>query len=389
MKKTHRTRTITAGGTMLAAAFIAFSLNQTGLTGRATGGAVGCGGIEAIGDEPFVAQRGDVEAEPVQVLDLIPILSLDGRHVELTSRRQVPPMTASLDDRSTAVLTPEEFVRLRKPRPDNLSGLIANEKLRTFNALVDASGMRDLFDDTSAEFTVFAPTDEAFEAWPRLDELLERDGDAFVRAFVAHHMIAGASRVDELPAEVVDSMAPGQQLRIDRSRRIVHASGGSQAQLVEEGIEGERSMAHMIDGVLIPVMTSVQELELRQDYSMFLTMLDVAGELERIGRPDRGSTVLAISDMVLQELGFIPSDLRSPGMEGQIRTLVRNHVMDGMHPEFREGEESVKTDSGLYVQNAEEGFIVMSNGDQLRAENVGTTPNGVLWDVRGLIDYAP
>lgn len=389
MKKTHRTRTITAGGTMLAAAFIAFSLNQTGLTGRATGGAVGCGGIEAMGDEPFVAQRGAIEAEPVHVLELVPVLSPTGEDLELRTRYRNPPTVASVDQRSTAVLSPEDFIRLRTPRPDTLSGLIAQEELRIFNALVDASGMRPVFDDPKAEFTVFAPTDEAFESWPRLDELLERDGDAFVRAFVQHHMIAGASRVDALPSEIVDSMTPGQQLRVDRNQRIIYGSSGSRAQLVKEGIEGERSMAHYVDGVLAPVMTSVQEIEMQGDYSMFLTMLDVAGELDRVGRPERASTVLAISDSVLAELGFVASDLRSPGMEARIVTLVRNHLMDGMHEDFASGENEAQTDSGLRVQNAEEGYVVMSNGDELPAHPVLRASNGVVWDVRGMIDYAP
>lgn len=374
---------------MLAAAFIAFSLNQSGLTGRATGGAVGCGGIGAVTDDPFAAQPAPIDGEPVEVFELQPTLRDDGLGIDINPVRRQVPVLAGATERSTAVVTPEEFRRLRNITPGTLSEVLESRHLKLFSGLIDATGMRPIFDDPAAEFTVFAPTDEALAAWPRFEELEAREGDAFVRAFVEHHMVAGASMITDLPSEILDSMAPGQQIRIDRNSYTITSAGGSRAQVVKEGLPGERSFVHLIDNALVPVMTSVQELEIQGDHSMFLTMLDVAGELERVGRPDQGTTLLAISDPVLVGLGFVASDLRSPGMAGQVSSLVRNHLIAGLHSELVAGNEDVTTDSGLFIQSVENGSIVMSNGDEIPVQRLAEAPNGVIFDAAARIDFQP
>ena len=67
------------------------------------------------------------------------------------------------------------------------------------------------------------------------DELEAREGDAFVRAFVEHHMVAGGAMIPDLPSELLDSMTPGQQIRIDRNRYIITSAGGSREQIIASG----------------------------------------------------------------------------------------------------------------------------------------------------------
>jgi hypothetical protein len=103
-KNPFTSRTFLTGAAMLGAAFVVFSLNQGGLTGRATGGAVGCGGYEPV-------------AESSRSLGDSPLLQPSAPEDQVVLRRDppmfVPSFRLAADGRSI-----ERFVAVAQPNEE-------------------------------------------------------------------------------------------------------------------------------------------------------------------------------------------------------------------------------------------------------------------------------
>ena len=120
-----------------------------------------------------------------------------------------------------------------------------------FTTLVAAVEAADLVDTLSGEgpFTVFAPTDAAFEALPEgaLDDLLA--DPAALADVLTYHVVAGevyAADVVELDsAETVN----GASVDIQVDGDTVTIDG---AQVVVTDIEASNGVIHVIDAVLLP-----------------------------------------------------------------------------------------------------------------------------------------
>jgi uncharacterized surface protein with fasciclin (FAS1) repeats len=120
-----------------------------------------------------------------------------------------------------------------------------------FSTLVAAVGAADLVETLSGEgpFTVFAPTDAAFEALPEgvLDALLlEENKDTLVK-ILTYHVVAGEVTSDQLTAGDVPTVE-GQTV-------AVTTDGGVQvngANVVAADVEASNGVIHVIDTVLLP-----------------------------------------------------------------------------------------------------------------------------------------
>ena len=376
-KPSTTTKTITAGGAMLVAAFTAFSLNQGGLTGRATGGAVGCGGP---GESPVASSSESEGLLPGGSRFVIEhALSADGFDL-IQHLSPVHAPTVALADEGPAVVS--------LGVPDSLSEALSHEKYRAFNRLIDASGLRPVFDNTSASFTVFAPNDTAMEAWGQLTTALEPQNLPYARAIVEHHMIRGKERVNTVPDEVMDTLVPGQRLTIDREARTVRGGNSLPAQVMDNGFQTTSSLVHEIDAVLVPAATTMIELEL-SGFTMFATMVRIAGLDETYGDPSGRYTIIAPPNVALMDAGINPADLQtpSPGMEGNIAEIVRNHVIEGVFRDFSDVPEGVTTVSGIPVESRAPDQLALATGEEINLVEMGVSQNGVVFQADTVLNF--
>jgi uncharacterized surface protein with fasciclin (FAS1) repeats len=120
--------------------------------------------------------------------------------------------------------------------------------------LLDETALLETLDDSDAEFTVFAPTDEAFEAL--LDELeldvdgLLEDSDA-VANILLYHVVEGALLSEDLEDDMELETLNGGSIVV-----TVNRSGDitldELATVVEPDLEASNGVIHIIDGVLLP-----------------------------------------------------------------------------------------------------------------------------------------
>ncbi|WP_421919351.1 fasciclin domain-containing protein [Marinifilum sp.] len=135
--------------------------------------------------------------------------------------------------------------------PPNLVDIaIANDN---FEHLVAAVVKADLSETLSGDgpFTIFAPTDEAFET---LFEELEVDGIDDLSAetlipILKYHVVSGNVRSDQVSTGMVATLNEGNSLDFDTSSGV---SINGNTKVTATDIQGTNGVIHVIDKVLIP-----------------------------------------------------------------------------------------------------------------------------------------
>lgn len=128
-----------------------------------------------------------------------------------------------------------------------------------FETLVAAVTAADLVETLSSEgpFTVFAPTDEAFEALPEglLDALLLPENKDALTSILTYHV---------LPAEVMAAdVTAGEVETVEGSTIEIKTDDGvmvNDANVIETDVDASNGVIHAIDAVLVPSSVDVDAL---------------------------------------------------------------------------------------------------------------------------------
>jgi uncharacterized surface protein with fasciclin (FAS1) repeats len=354
-------RTATAGATIALAALFAVSFNQSGLTGRATGGAVGCGGA---------FPEDDIESEtkllnPTRYEVVASFDDVSGRWTESVRPVEAPSVADA----------PLEGAELAFPTNPSAPALAAAPSFGAFMHLAEAAGMADVFEPSGDDFVLLVPTDRAMGEWGRAEELLDPENRFMLRALVEHHIVPG--RWDEASqGEFIDTALAGQGLEF--TGRDVVSGAGSVARVMMDFVE-QGSHLIPINAVLEPSVTVNLRL-VQHDYVLFYDMLRVAGELERLGDPSRTFAVFAPSDLLLDERGWTLESIEDPEQEDAVFAFVQRHVVSG------DLETSEQTDAGAVFDYDGMGGLSFENGPTVRVEEVTPASNGFLYESDTVID---
>ena len=132
-----------------------------------------------------------------------------------------------------------------------------NEDFSTLVELVTAAGLVDVLADPDASWTVFAPTNDAFELVPAsVLEALAAD-PALLTRVLTYHVVEGAVTTDSLSDMMVPSMemeavgspTTGSQLTIALDDMGVTVDG---VRVITADILATNGVIHVIDSVLLP-----------------------------------------------------------------------------------------------------------------------------------------
>ncbi|MFO8115020.1 MAG: fasciclin domain-containing protein [Halorubrum sp.] len=120
-----------------------------------------------------------------------------------------------------------------------------------FNVLVDAVTQAGLVDALSGnrQLTVFAPTDEAFEALAdelevEVEDLLQLDN---LEDILLYHVTNGRRNADSVINAPQIEMLNGEKIDVDGKML-----NDGQAEIVATDIEASNGIIHVINGVLLP-----------------------------------------------------------------------------------------------------------------------------------------
>ena len=243
-----------------------------------------------------------------------------------------------------------------------------------FNTLVAALEAAGLVETLSGEgnFTVFAPTDEAFAALPEgTVEALLADIPALTDILLYH--VAGEKLMasDVLSVDAVESLQ-GQSLDVDAESAMVDG-----AAIVATDIEAANGVIHVIDAVVLPESRSIAEVAAEDGrFATLVAALDAAGLVETLSG-EGAFTVFAPTDDAFAALP-----------EGTVEALLADipaltdillyHVVDGAVLAAQAAELSeAATLQGEPVEISSEMGELMINDAKVIIKNIETS-NGVI-----------
>lgn len=134
--------------------------------------------------------------------------------------------------------------------PDIVDIAASNEQFSTLVAAVSAAGLVETLKG-DGPFTVFAPTNAAFEALPAgtVEDLLKPENKDKLIAVLTYHVVPGAVTSDQLAGERLDvATVQGQTVHIDGRNGVkVNKSRVTTADII-----ASNGVIHVIDRVLLP-----------------------------------------------------------------------------------------------------------------------------------------
>ncbi len=136
---------------------------------------------------------------------------------------------------------------------DIVDTLAGDERFSTLTKAIDAAGMVEVLKG-AGPFTVFAPTNEAFEKLSagKLEELLKPENHDALKDLVGLHVVAqylDGAEIDSLEPETPIQSYSAEFLNVQKQGGKVTVNG---AAVVEADIKAENGVIHAIDTVLTP-----------------------------------------------------------------------------------------------------------------------------------------
>lgn len=124
----------------------------------------------------------------------------------------------------------------------------------SFSTLVAALKAADLVSALQADgpFTVFAPTNEAFEALPAgvLEDLLKPENKGDLAKILTYHVVPSKIMAGDIQSGVnAVATLQGQSINVEKNDAGVKVNG---ANVVKADVKASNGVVHVIDAVIIP-----------------------------------------------------------------------------------------------------------------------------------------
>jgi uncharacterized surface protein with fasciclin (FAS1) repeats len=131
---------------------------------------------------------------------------------------------------------------------DIVQTAVAAGSFKTLAAALTAAGLVDTLKG-SGPFTVFAPTDEAFDALPEgvLDALLLPENEAVLTSILTYHVVPGEVTSDQITDGDVATVE-GQSVTVSTENGVMV----NEATVTTTDVDASNGVIHVIDAVLIP-----------------------------------------------------------------------------------------------------------------------------------------
>ena len=224
------------------------------------------------------------------------------------------------------------------------------------------------------DFTVFAPTDDAFAALP--EGLLGSLSDAQLTEILTYHVLSGEVFAGDLSAEQDAASLEGGEIFITSDGTNVTVNGA--ASVVAADVDVSNGVIHAIDQVILPDAygTVVDAASKRYNFETLVSAVVDAGLAGALSDTDANYTVFAPTD---EAFAALPQGLLGSLSTQQLATILSYHVLPvkvASGDLAAEQAPASLTDEAVYVTASENG--VMVNGSASVVEADIATNNGTI-----------
>jgi uncharacterized surface protein with fasciclin (FAS1) repeats len=274
-----------------------------------------------------------------------------------------------------------------------------------FTTLVAALQAAELDDDLqgSGPFTVFAPTDDAFDALPpgTVDALLEPAAKDDLTDLLTYHVIAGddlvANDVVALDGNTIEALNGGLlNISVESGAVVLNAGGNRPATVVITDIETSNGIIHVIDTVLDSgdgLRDIVGSAVADGRFTTLVAALQAA-ELDDDLQAPGPFTVFAPTDGAFAALPAGTVDfLLEPANQGTLSNLLLYHVVSGAifaaDAIALAGGGVTALNGGEIDIDVESGQVILNQGGNREAAVIITdieTSNGLIHVIDAVLD---
>lgn len=175
-----------------------------------------------------------------------------------------------------------------------------NDDFTTLVQAITAANLDTILSNESKDFTVFAPTDEAFD---KLDDtfltnLIENDTDNLTN-ILKYHVLSGEVMADDLSDGMRTETIQGKFIDISIEDESVYIN---EAMVTTTDIECSNGVIHVIDTVLRPKNNIVETASEFNDFTLLVDAVVAAGLDTTLGDESMQYTVFAPTDEAFNEL---------------------------------------------------------------------------------------
>ncbi|MFT3927894.1 MAG: fasciclin domain-containing protein [Myxococcales bacterium] len=221
-------------------------------------------------------------------------------------------------------------------------------------------------------FTVFAPTDAAFDALG--ESTLSSLGNDELAAILKYHVVAGEVESSDLKAGPVKTLG-GLSAFVKLGSDVTI----NDAKVTSADVQASNGVIHVIDKVLLPP-NLVQAASYAGDFGTLLSAATKAGLADALSNPEAKLTVFAPTDAAFAKL---PAGTLDSLSKDQLTSILTYHVVNGevLSTQLKAG--AVKTLNGADVT------VDLSNGVKVNDAKVVlpdiVTSNGVIHVIDGVL----
>jgi transforming growth factor-beta-induced protein len=206
--------------------------------------------------------------------------------------------------------------------------IAADLNFQILTAALNASGLDELLNSPDVNLTLFAPTDEAFEALPpgTIEALLE-DPQGLLSEILAYHVLPEVVESGDLFDEMILTTALGQDITVTINEDGVFIN---EAKVIIVDILASNGIIHVIDAVLLPDLsgqTIYEIISTDPDFEILTAALNASGLDELLNREGVSLTLFAPTDEAFEALppGTIEALLEDP--QGLLSEILAYHVL--------------------------------------------------------------
>lgn len=170
-----------------------------------------------------------------------------------------------LDEENEAKMKMEEEAAMKQAEFDQntiAAKAMANEKYSTLVTALKSAELAETFMG-EGEYTVFAPTNEAFSKVPKatLDNLMMAENKAQLQNLLKYHVVAGEYNAEAVMKAIADNnnkftvttlQGENLTLSVKDGKVMVTDAKGNTATVADADMDASNGMIHGIDKVLMP-----------------------------------------------------------------------------------------------------------------------------------------
>ncbi|MFP4092207.1 MAG: fasciclin domain-containing protein [Cyclobacteriaceae bacterium] len=157
------------------------------------------------------------------------------------------------DEGESTTTSMEDTAAMEQPQQDGQDIVALAQSQANLSTLVQAVQAADLVSTLQGEgpFTVFAPTNEAFEALPEgtLENLLKPENKDQLAAILKYHVVSGEVMSTDLSDGMTPETVEGSQLDVSIDGNSVKINDAS---VVNPNVEASNGVVHVVDKVMLP-----------------------------------------------------------------------------------------------------------------------------------------